>query len=157
LQNLLVLSQLSIKIELSVFQNKEIMRQLFFLLLFAIACKHQPNFCDLPTKSLEEILPGKWQKSELKGWPHSSDTFVPVPDDWPIQIISFSEDGIFYWEGLPPNSTYEVGVRNSENVVFVNGGSYGWPITEFDNCYFVFRFDGNDEGPVWWKYIRVEE
>ncbi len=126
---------------------------IFLLLLSAAACKHQPNPCDQPTKTLEETLPGKWELAEVKGWPHSSDKFVPVPDNWSKNKLTIGEDGSFQHTDNP-KTTYQLKLRDNETFLCPSDDDYGWAITEFDNCILVFRLDGSDEGPFWMKYRR---
>jgi len=130
---------------------------IFLFLMLAAACKHEPslipNPCNTLTKSLEEILPGMWELTELKGWPHSDDEFVPVPDTWPLSNLLIEEDGS-YKHGDNPKTTYSLKVRDNETFFCPSHDGYGWAITEYDNCTLIFRLDGNDEGPVYHKYLR---
>jgi hypothetical protein len=126
---------------------------IFLFLLLAAACKHEPNPCDTPTKSLEEVLPGTWELTELKGWPHSHDEFVPVPNTWASNGLVIGEDGS-YQHSNNPKTTYELKVRDNETFLCPSHDEYGWAITEYDNCTLVFRLDGSDEGPVYFKYLR---
>ena len=133
------------------------MRHIIFLLLLSTAaCKHQPNPCDLSTKTLEETLPGKWELTEVKGWPYSTDKFVSVPESWSYKGLIIGEDGSFQHADYP-KANYELKLRDNETFICPSYNAYGWAITESDYCTLVFRLDGNDEGPFWKKYERVEE